>query len=152
MINLYTLHPTSSLVMYPDNDVTGSAISKYELILTQTLDESQTTIPYTDIRRLNTNVAANKSSVYVMAVSSGSIPSPDGQYTAQLYVGDFIRSTFGDNNLKYGTTHLLWSDVSSFSNRQLISTDRAYVHGSNLQDITTYTGTDQTGAYTTYNS
>ena len=151
MINLYTAHPTSSFTVYPDTEYTYTPTGSYALNLTQDYDQSFTQVE--NLKRLNTDVANNKSHLIVLEAYSGSsnIPTPDGQYTAQLLFGVETSIKWGEANAKFSAVHEKWSDYDTFSG-SVISTDRAYVHGTNLQTITTYTGTDQTGAYTTYNS
>ena len=83
MINLYSQHPTSSFVMYPDTEVSESSSGRYRLQLTQSLDQSKSVV--TDLKRLNTGTLNSKSSVLVLEGYSGSgMPSYDGQYTANL--------------------------------------------------------------------
>lgn len=151
MINLYTAHPTSSFTVYPDTDYTYNSTGSYALNLTQDYDQS--TYQVENLKRLNTDVANNKSHLIVLEAyaTSSKIPTTDGQYTSQLLFGTETPIKWGESNTKFSATHELWSDYDTFSG-EVISTDRAYVHGTNLQTITTYTGTDQTGAYTTYNS
>lgn len=149
MINLYTNHPTSSFVMYPDTDFSASSDTVYQLVVSQDLDRSTTTI--SNLKRLNTYVRNNLSDVYIFEAYSGSIPNPDGQYSTQLFGGKNLKETWGTYHTQFTNAHQKWSDVSTFSG-SVIADDRAYVHGGNTQTITTYTGTNQDGAYTTYNS
>lgn len=135
--------------MYPDTDFSASSDTVYKLNLSQDLDRSTSSID--NLKRLNTNVSLNKSSVFVFEAYSGSIPNPDGQYTVELLGGKDIKQTWGGLHSKFSDVHQLWSDVYLFSGSE-IANDRAYVHGGNTQTITTYTGTNQTGAYITYNS
>jgi hypothetical protein len=150
MINLYALHPTSSFTVYPDtqpNEVSGSS---FVLELTSDLDQSTYTVD--NLTRINTKTSNPFSSLIVLQATSGSsnIPSYDGQYTANLKYGPITRTKWGSAHYLFGSFHKKWSNVSEFSG-SLVSTDRTYVHGTNLQTIDTYVGTDQTGAYTTYN-
>jgi len=151
MINIYSAHPTSSFVMYPDDPITSSGAQQYRLELTQSLDQSTSSI-FT-VQRLNTEQPQRTSEVLVMSAYSGSeIPTADGQYTASLRLGSGRSLKWGTAHKLFGTYHVRWSEVDPDSYvGDIIASDRAYVHGTNLQDITTYTGTDQTGAYTTYN-
>ncbi len=151
MINLYPAHPTSSFAIYPDDEYTYSPTGSYVLDITQDYDQSFTRVE--NVKRLNTDVANSKSHIIVLEAYSGSsnIPSPDGQYSSQLLFGEDIGTKWGEANVKFGSLHQTWGNYLTFSG-SVVSTDRAYVHGTNLQTITTYTDTDQTGAYTTYNS
>ena len=148
MINLYTNHPTGSFTIYPDSGEFVSA-SAYEMVLTQDLDQSTTTIRQEFLTRYNPG--SKGTSIIVMQLLSGSTPSPDGQYTAQMYAGRSGQALWGQTHEKFGSYHQKWSTAGGFEGT-LISTDRAYVHGSNRETITTNTDTDQIGVYTTYNS
>jgi len=148
MINLYTSHPTSSFTFYPDlpNSASGS---EYQLDLSSDLDRSTYTVE--NLNRLNTNTPNSFSQVVVLQAYSGSgVPPYDGQYTATLKQGLETKSQWGNTHLLFGTLHRKWSNVRAFSG-QAIGTDRAYVHGTNLQSIDTYTTSNENGAYTTYN-
>ena len=152
MINIYTAHPTSSFVMYPDTPVTATGLQTYRLALTQSLDNSTSSI-FT-VRRLNTQQPNNSSEVFVLQAYSGSeMPSADGQYTASLYLGKATSKRWGEVHELWSDYHIRFSetDPDTYSG-SIVASDRAYVHGTNLQTITTYTGTDQTGTYTTYNN
>lgn len=148
MINLYTAHPTSSFTFYPEqpSSVTGS---EYELSLVSDLDRSTYTVQR--LNRIDTRTANNFSSVLVLQATSGSgIPEYEGQYTATVLQGDAVRSKWSNAHFKFGSLHKKWPNVSSFSGES-IGQDRAYVHGTNLQTIDTYTTANENGAYTTYN-
>ena len=150
MIQLYSLHPTSSFTVYPETQPIEYVGSRYVLDLTQDLDNSTSRIE--TLTRINTNTPNNKSQLIVLQAYSGSgIPENEGQYTAQLLFGSSVSSTWGEETRAFGSIQEKWSLVGEFSG-SVIATDRAYVHGANLQTITTYTGTNQTGTYTTYNS
>lgn len=149
MINLYTSHPTSSFVFYPDSSITASG-SAYQLHLISDLDKSEYTVE--NLNRLNTKTSTPFSSVAVLQAYSGSgIPPYEGQYTAELQQGSEVRSKFGNTHIKFGQLHERWSFVRSFGG-QAIGTDRAFVFGTNLQTIDTYTTDNENGTFTTYNS
>lgn len=135
--------------MYPDTEFSASSDTVYELVVSQDLDRSTTTI--SNLKRLNTYVRNNLSDVYIFEAYSGSIPNPDGQYSTQLFGGKILHAKWGTYHKQYSKDHQIWSNVLYFSG-SVIADDRAYVHGGNTQTITTYTGTNQDGAYTTYNS
>lgn len=152
MINIYPQHPTSSFVMYPDDPVQTSGSQEYRLELTQTLDQS--TGSFITVQRLNTDQRQSTSENIVLSAYSGSeMPTNVGQYTASLYLGTAEGYQWGFLHEQFGGYHFRWGDTDpdSFTG-SIIASDRAFVHGTNYQTITQYTGSDQTGAYTTYNN
>ena len=152
MINIYSNSPTSSFVMYPDTPVVATGFQTYRLSLTQSLDNSTSSI-FT-VNRVDTRQNQSTSEVIVLQALSGSeMPSADGQYTASLYLGKATSKRWGEVDELWSDYHLRFSetDPDTYSG-SIVASDRAYVHGTNLQTITTYTGTDQTGTYTTYNN
>lgn len=139
--------------MYPDTSITESSGDGYRLQLTQSLDQS--TASLSPLKRLNTGVSNNKSSVYVFEGYSGSgMPSYDGQYTAKLeLLQPTVRPKWGDAHYLFGSYHRQWGDSGTLEGTgTILAEDRAYVHGTNLQTITTYISPNENGTYTTYNS
>lgn len=137
--------------MYPADPIATPANGVYRLELTQSLDMSSGSI--LDVRRIDTRQNQSTSEVMVMQAYSGSeVPQYAGQYTASLRLGTALSSKWDDVNVQFGSYHQRWNetDPSTFVGT-IVASDRAYVHGTNLETIFTYIGTDQTGAYTTYN-
>jgi len=151
MINLYSSHPTSSFVVYPDtfNEISESTNKIYRLQLTQSIDLSTALV--TPLRRINTQTSNKKSQLIVLQAYSGSgVPSYDGQYTAKLQYGEESGEQWGSANYLFGSYHVRFGE-KAFSGSTL-STDRAFVHGTNIQEITNYISPNEDGQYTTYNS
>jgi hypothetical protein len=152
MINLYKTQSASSFVMYPeDTPFSASTAAHYKLSVSQSLDQSNSLIT---VNRLNTRYSSNWSNVLVLStVDSTQIPTASGQYQAELLYQAGDKAKWGIQHTLFGTTNALWSNVSqSYYSGSVISTDRAYVFGTNEQTITEYTGSDQIGKYITYNS
>lgn len=137
--------------MYPDTSITESGSGTYSLQLTQSLDQSTSLV--SNIIRINTNTANNKSSVYVLqAYTSSGLPSYDGQYTAKLmYETPTTRTTWGETHYLFGSHHVTWGNPYA-GEAQEVAEDRAYVHGTNTSTITKYITTNEDGTYTTYNN
>ena len=150
MINLYALQTTSSFAIYPDNQPNEVSGSDYVLELSSDLDRS--TYSVNNLRRIDTKTSNLFSSLIVFQATSGSsgIPAYEGFYTGELKYGPYTRLKWGSAHYLFGSLHKKWSDTFTFSG-SLLSTDRVYVHGSNEEITDTYTGTNQTGAYITYN-
>jgi len=137
--------------MYPADPIATPANGVYRLELTQSLDMSSGSI--FDVRRIDTRQKQDTSENMVMQAYSGSeVPQFAGQYTASLRLGTALGSKWDSTNFQFGSYNQRWSqkDPATFEG-PIVASDRAYVHGTNLVDIFTYTGTDQNGAYTTYN-
>ena len=137
--------------MYPADPIATPANGVYRLELTQSLDMSSGSI--FDVRRIDTRQKQGTSEVMVMQAYSGSeVPTYAGQYTASLRLGTAEGSKWDSTNVQFGSYHQRWNetDPDTFVG-PIVASDRAYVHGTNLETIFTYIGTDQTGAYTTYN-
>lgn len=153
MINLYSAHPTSSFVMYPDVSFVESSSNSYRLQLTQSYDLSSASV--SPVKRLNSGVPNNESSILIFEGYSGSgMPSFDGQYTAKLELLNVSdRPVWGTAHYLFGSYHRQWGNAGvSGSTGTILAEDRAYVHGTNLQAITTYISPNEKGSYTTYNS
>jgi hypothetical protein len=67
-----------------------------------------------------------------------------------MYTYEGIDGVWNQINQQWQLISNEW-DQTFLTNERLISTDRAWVEGVNGVTITQYTGTNQTGTYTTYN-
>jgi hypothetical protein len=147
MINLYPLHPTSSFCIWP-NVVNNHASSSFDLQVVQDYDQSSTTFK---IQKINTPNRLSEMLVFNALSGSEGYPTKDGQYTATTIEYSFEAKTWGTFDSLFANANTTFGEGGIRSGSTEISVDRAYVHGTNLQTITTNTSTDQTGAYTTYN-
>lgn len=147
MVNFYNYVPTGSHTVYPDIDplYLSSTSGSLRILLVQDLDNSETEIfptltstPNAFTPRIN------------FTVPSGSLPHPRGQYTMYTYEGIYASDIWNLISSQWQTIASDWNEAL-IVNERLISTDRAWVEGVNGVTITQYTGTNQTGTYTTYN-
>jgi hypothetical protein len=145
MVNFYNHVPVGTHTVYPDIDpiylTNPSGSLKVELV--QDLDNSTKVIFPT-----LTNTPNEFTPRLIFNVPSGSLPLNKGQYTMYTYEG--IDGVWNQINDQWQLISNEW-DQTFLTNERLISTDRAWVEGVNGVTITQYTGTNQTGTYTTYN-
>jgi hypothetical protein len=145
MVNFYNHVPVGTHTIYPDIDpiylTNPSGSLKVELV--QDLDNSTKVIFPT-----LTNTPTEFTPRIIFNVPSGSLPLNKGQYTMYTYEG--IDGVWNQINQQWQLISNEW-DQTFLTNERLISTDRAWVEGVNGVTITQYTGTNQTGTYTTYN-
>jgi hypothetical protein len=145
MVNFYNHVPVGTHTIYPDIDpiylTNPSGSLKVELV--QDLDNSTKVIFPT-----LTNTPTEFTPRLIFNIPSGSLPLNKGQYTMYTYEG--IDGVWNQINQQWQLISNEW-DQTFLTNERLISTDRAWVEGVNGVTITQYTGTNQTGTYTTYN-
>jgi len=145
MVNFYNYVPVGSHTIYPDvtpiylTNPSGS----FKIELVQDLDNSTKVIFPT-----LTNTPTEFTPRIIFTVPSGSLPRNKGQYTMYTYEG--IDGVWNQISNEWQLISNEW-DQTFLTNERLISTDRAWVEGVNGVTITQYTGTNQTGTYTTYN-
>ena len=92
----------------------------------------------------------------VFQVSGSTLPTASGQYNVQIY--EFIANTgslgtWTSQATRWTLTNQLWSGGSGslYTRTKLLSTDRAFISGSNQVSTTTYLSPTDGGTYTTYN-
>lgn len=137
----------NSNAVYPD--VTAS-VGTTNLILdfTQSYDYSKTG----SISATLINTVGPTNQWLVFQVSGSSIPDPSGQYNVSIY-----EEVSGTPLLTWGTQNTIWSQTANtwagtgVVRGNLLSTDRAFVSGSNEYTITEYLLPVSGGTYTTYN-
>tara|TARA_R110001632_G_C11345452_1_gene417859 strand:+ start:1967 stop:2407 length:441 start_codon:yes stop_codon:yes gene_type:complete len=145
--------------MYPDNPITEQARGEFRLQVIQDLDRSTSEVKH--LKQLNTfNPNPLNGVVILQAISSSNpdnnsgIPGPDGQYKANLLYGRTESPSWGDNpgaHHQFGSWHVQWNNTPISFSGSIVSEDRAFVHGNNLQKITRYISPNENGTYTTYN-
>lgn len=80
------------------------------------------------------------------------VPTPSGQYTVEVRIGDLVGALWGTYSPTYTATSDTWSTVSGgITVGDLLYSDRAYVSGSNETSITQYLSPNENGTYITYN-
>ncbi len=89
----------------------------------------------------------------VFQVSGSTLPTASGQYNVQIYenTGTGIAYKWSNANMTWTNANYVWSQGADPIKGILLSTDRAFISGSNGVDITTYLLPTNGGTYTTYN-
>jgi hypothetical protein len=92
----------------------------------------------------------------VFQVSGSTLPTASGQYDVNIYQFTTTSGSLGTwatQATQWTLTNQLWSggSGSAFVKTQLLSTERAFISGSNGVSTTTYLSPTDGGTYTTYN-
>jgi hypothetical protein len=148
MLQLYVSSSTNSSAVYPD--VTASLGTTQVLLeFTQSYDFSTKSNVIANL--INTPSATNPWLVF--QVSGSTLPTASGQYDVNIY--QFTQAstllTWATQNTLWNATANTWDGSGAFVKTQLLSTDRAFVSGSNSQPTYTYLSPTNGGTYTTYN-
>ena len=148
MLQLNVSSTSNSSAVYPD--VTASAGTTQVLLeFTQSYDFS--TKGNVIATLINTPGPTNPWLVF--QVSGSTLPTASGQYNVNIW--EFVQSaallTWGTQNTLWGSTNDTWAGVGGITKTVLLSTDRAFVSGSNSQPTYTYLSPLDGGTYTTYN-
>ena len=148
MLQLNVSSTTNSSAVYPD--VTASLGTTQVLLeFTQSYDFS--TKGNVIATLINTPSATNPWLVF--QVSGSTLPTASGQYNVQIY--EFTQAanllTWATQNTLWNATSNTWDGSGAFVKTQLLSTDRAFISGSNQVSTTTYLLPANGGKYTTYN-
>ena len=150
MLQFNKAQTTNTNAIWPDVQVTASIESgEVYLDFTQVYDKSTTDEV---IGTLLNNPGVNGVQYLVFSVPGASLPAYSGQYTVNIYeliAGAAIKWIEAD--FTWANASYLWSNVSADTRGNLISTDRAYLSGSNEVAIPEYSSPNETGTYTTYN-
>ena len=148
MLQLNVSSATNSNAVYPD--ITASAGTTQILLdFTQSYDYST-----------KGNVIANLINVpgptnpwLVFQVTGSSLPTASGQYNVDIW--QFTQtSTLGtwiNQATLWASTANQWNGAGSYIKTTLLSTERAFISGSNEVSTTTYLLPTNGGAYSTYN-
>ena len=148
MINFNSSQPTNTFSVYPESSSLygNSSSGSFYVELIQDMDLSSGSF---DVILLN-NPTAFSPRLTLQAVDID--PKITGQYTFKLFEavnGEQLK--WGTTHIKFSELHALWSNARTQSDVRLIDTDRAYVQGDNNPTITTYSTSNEEGAFTTYN-
>ena len=151
MLQLNVSSATNSSAVYPD--ITASAgPTQVALDFTQSYDFSTKANVIATL--INTPNPLNNWLVF--QVSGSTLPTASGQYDVNIWQFTTNTSSLGTwvtQATQWVLTNILWSasSGSSYNRTQLLSTDRAFISGSNGVSTTTYLSPTNGGTYTTYN-
>ena len=92
----------------------------------------------------------------VFQVSGSTLPTASGQYDVKIWQFTATSGSLGTwatQATQWLTSNILWSggSGSAYTKTRLLSTDRAFISGSNQVSTTTYLSPTDGGTYTTYN-
>jgi hypothetical protein len=148
MLQLNVSSATNSSAVYPD--VTASAGTTQVLLdFTQSYDYSTKG----DVIATLINTPSPTNPWLVFQVTGSTLPTASGQYNVQIWEFNPASTlgTWGTQATLWVNTSNLWSGGGAYVKTRLLSTDRAFVSGSNGVDTTTYLLPTNGGTYTTYN-
>lgn len=147
MIQLNYYQPTNTNAVYPD---TQAAVGTTSVLLdfSQVYDRSE----WNDIIASLANTTSLANPWLVLQLTGSLVPTASGQYDVSIYEYTTISlGTWSTQNTLWATTPLTWNGIGGgYIKGTLLSQERAYISGSNEVPITVYTGSNQNGAYTTY--
>ena len=151
MLQLYVSSSTNSSAIYPD--VTASLGTTQVLLeFTQSYDYSKKG----DVIATLINTVGPTNPWLVFQLSGSTLPTASGQYDVNVWefsTNSGSLGTWATQATQWIATNILWSggSGSAYTKTQLLSTERAFVSGSNSQPTTTYLSPTNGGTYTTYN-
>ena len=151
MLQLTVSSTANSSAVYPD--VTASLGTTQVLLeFTQSYDYSKTD----NVIATLINTVSLTNPWLVFQVSGSTLPTASGQYDVNIYQFTTNTSNLGTwatQATQWTLTNILWSggSGSAYNKTQLLSTERAFISGSNQVSTTTYLSPTNGGTYTTYN-
>jgi len=151
MLQLNVSSTANSSAVYPD--VTASLGTTQVLLeFTQSYDFSKKDNVIATL--INTPSLTNPWLVF--QVSGSTLPTASGQYDVNIWQFTANTGSLGTwitQATQWLATNILWSggSGSAYTKTQLLSTERAFISGSNQVSTTTYLSPTDGGAYTTYN-
>jgi hypothetical protein len=148
MLQLNVSSTTNSSAVYPD---VAAPIGTTALVLEFTQSYDFSTKGNVLANLINTVGPTNPWLVF--QVNGNTLPTASGQYDVNIYqnAGTGVAYQWGNAIITWGNANLIWSQGSNPVKGILLSTDRAFISGSNSQPTTTYLLPANGGTYTTYN-
>jgi hypothetical protein len=141
--------PVNSNAVYPN--VTASAGTANLLLdFTQSYDLSTKG----DVVATMINNVGPLNPWLVFQITGSNAPTASGQYNVDIYSANYVTGSaliWGTTSTQWVLTNVTWGDTPGYIKDALLSTERAFVSGSNEYDITQYLLPANGGKYTTYN-
>jgi len=139
---------TNSNAVYP-NITASIGTTQVLLDFTQAYDLSKKL----NVEATLLNTVSPSNPWLVFQVTGSSVPTASGQYNVDIwqYTSSAALTTWGNQATTWANTANTWNGGGSYVKLSLLSTERAYVSGSNEYSITQYLLPANGGAYTTYN-
>ena len=147
MLQLNVSSTTNSSAVYPD--VTASLGTTQVLLeFIQSYDFSTKD----NVIATLINTVSPTNPWLVFQVSGSTLPTASGQYDVNIwqFTGTTL-GTWGAQATLWGLTQVQWNGLGGYTKTQLLSTDRAFISGSNQVSTYTYLSPTNGGTYTTYN-
>jgi len=148
MLQLNHSQATNTNAVYPDV-LAPVGTTQVLLDFTQSINKNTTSNIIATLA--NTVSAANP--WLVIQLTGSSVPTASGQYDVNIFT--FTQSaalgTWGTQATLWVATNVTWGGGGAFVKGQLLSTERAYVSGSNEYSIVQYQLPTNGGYYYTYN-
>jgi len=148
MLQLNVSSATNSSAVYPD--ITASAgTTQVALDFTQSYDFSTKADVIATL--INTPSATNPWLVF--QVSGSTLPTASGQYNVDIYqfTQASVLGTWQAQATLWNATSNTWEGGGTIVKTVLLSTERAFISGSNGVSTTTYLLPTNGGTYSTYN-
>ena len=148
MLQLNKSQATNTNAVYPDV-LAPTGTTQVLLDFTQSINKNTTSNIIATLA--NTVSAANP--WLVIQLTGSSVPSASGQYDVNIYAftqGGTLGTWITQNTL-WASTNNTWGGGSTFVKGTLLSTERAYVSGSNEYSVVQYQLPTNGGYYYTYN-
>jgi hypothetical protein len=150
MLQFNKSETTNTNAVWIDTVNTGSGYySNLRVVYSQSYDLSNGTI------NISTVSAPNQYRNWLVISNAGAaVPTPSGQYDISIYTitTGSGGSTWATATETFASTTQTWGGFTGGGTLEdLIYSDRAYVSGSNEQEITQYVSSNENGTYTTYN-
>jgi hypothetical protein len=148
MLQLNVSSTANSSAVYPD---ATASLGTTQVLLDFTQSYDYSTKGNVIANLINTPNSLNRWLVF--QVSGSTLPTASGQYNVQIYqfTGAPELLTWATQNTLWNATAQTWNSSNDFIKTQLLSTERAFISGSNGVDTTTYLLPTNGGTYTTYN-
>lgn len=144
MLQLNRSQATNTNAVYP-NVAATIGTTKVLLEFTQSYDYSTTT----NVTASLANVVSLTNPWLVVQLTGSSVPTASGQYDVNIYQFTSGLGTWGTQATLWGSTALTWN-TGQYIKGTLLSTERAFISGSNGYDITQYLS-PTSSRYYTYN-
>ena len=149
MLQLYVSSSTNSSAVYPD--VTAS-LGTTQVVLEFTQSYDYSTKGNVIATLINTPSATNPWLVF--QVSGSTLPTASGQYDVNIWEFATVGSgsvIWSMASASWSAEGLKWGGAGGITKTNLLSTERAFVSGSNSAPTYTYLLPANGGTYTTYN-
>ena len=148
MLQLNHSQATNTNAVYPDV-LAPAGTTQVLLDFTQSINKNTT--PNVIATLANTVSATNP--WLVIQLTGSSVPTASGQYNVNIFT--FTQSaalgTWGTQATLWNATNITWNGGGTFVKGTLLSTERAYVSGTNEYSITQYPVPVNGAYYYTYN-